>query len=394
LAGKSALKICLVNKYYPPDKSITAESASDLVRYLLDHGHDVQIVSCRSSYEGGGATGVSIGNHHTVRGSYEGKGKLRRLLGSLLESYRLIKTAISLKADITIVMTSPPMLNLMAAFLFKRKKIRWIYWSMDLYPEAFRANRMVSSQNPLYRYLLKKSYSYPPEFLMPLGEQQAHYLKRMFGKDLPACILPCGIFYHRSEKPVSDIPDWYQDDSKIYFGYIGNLGEAHSLPFLKKLIESLDPEVHRLVLVVYGSKSGALLEFAQAFAERLIIRNFIPREQLGYIDIHLASLHSNWVNVCVPSKLVSAVYGGSSFLFCGPEEGDSWQYLGKAGWLIDPEGSLDDQILHFLKNLTAAALAHRKAEAKNLSEKMKSDIEEAYSCIAKRMLAVGQLRNP
>jgi len=275
-------------------------------------------------------------------------------------------------------MTSPPLLNFFAARFFKRKKKRWVYWSLDLYPEAFAANQLVSKNNFIYKYILRKSYNYTPSYLLALGEQQSRYLRSQFNSDIPYAVLPCGRFLsneHNSEfKPKANNE---KGDGCIHFAYIGNLGEAHSEKFLKILVERLIPGKHKLSLSVYGTKSESLKSWV-ASSPCVIIRDYIPEKELSKFDIHLASLLPEWKNICVPSKLVSAVSNKASFLFCGPKDSDSWMYLQEAGWLINIESDMNAQIKNFLDSLNKVLIQNKRDKAKALSDTIRQDVEKAY----------------
>lgn len=377
---KGQIKVCLVNRFYPPDKSVTAESASDLARHLIDKGLDVHIVCSKAKYDGGGASGETIGKIHYIKSVPDGKNKITRLFSSLLESRRLILKAVQLKPDIVIVMTTPPLLNFFACRKLKKKGIPWIYWSLDLFPEAFLANRLVSKNNIIYRYVKRQCYSYNPTMLIALGEKQADYLNNCFGRELPSVIIPCGVFINnkKEEDKNSELPGWKSNTDLIYFGYVGNLGEAHSAVFLEKLIENLDAERHRLVMVVYGSKSERLKTFVQNHKDLVILKEFLPREELAFVDVHLTSLKPEWLHVSVPSKLVSAVHLGGSFLFYGPENGDSWHYLKDSGWIINPEQDLEFQVRAFLEQITIEKVKEKKRAAAAFSPIMEQHIFNAY----------------
>ena len=55
-----------------------------------------------------------------------------------------------------ITLTDPPLLNYWVARLCRRRRIPWIYWSMDLYPEAFAAAGLAKPGGVLYRHFKKE----------------------------------------------------------------------------------------------------------------------------------------------------------------------------------------------------------------------------------------------
>lgn len=379
-----AVSVTIVDRNYPPNKSVIAESASDLAKHLINEGFDVNVVHTDGDYQGGGADGKIVGNRYKVPSVYSGKQKILRLISSLIEGYFLINKARKISTGTIIVMTSPPLLNFWASVLLKKKKHPWIYWSMDVYPQAFLSAGLIKEDSAIYKYFYKKTYEYAPKALISLGDIQAKYLEGHYKKELPKAILPCGVFLNNQNGSAKHVekPEWKKDDGKLYYGYIGNLGEAHSVSFLKQVIDSIHPEKHRLILVLYGSKAHIVKKYLKEVSnEGIVLLDFVQREQLKYIDVHLVSLEPTWVNLCVPSKMVSAVHNGSIFLFYGIKECDSWSYLQKAGWLVEKGDNESEQIKKYLKELTLEQVEEKKAEAKDMPELLHSNTVKAYADI-------------
>jgi len=380
----SRTSVTIVDRNYPPNKSVIAESASDLAKFLLGKGIDVNIVTTDGGYQGGGAEGEVVGNIYRISSVYSGKQKLLRLLSSLVEGFFLIRKAKKINKGTVIVMTSPPLLNFWASILFKKKQIPWIYWSMDIYPQAFVASNLVKEGNWVYKYLYKKTYDYAPIAKIALGKIQSAFLDKEYGKKIPEAILPCGVFLH-NKKDVSEKleqPSWKNDDSKIYLGYIGNLGEAHSVSFLKNIIDHIDIDKHRVIFVLYGSKAHLVIDYIKVKNNPAIhLLDYLPRKQLKYIDIHLVSLNPDWVNLCVPSKLVSAVHQQSIFLFNGIRDCDSWQYLQRAGWLIESNEKQEASVVKFLNNISHKKMADKKQECVDMSKMMEEVTIKGYEDI-------------
>jgi hypothetical protein len=259
---------------------------------------------------------------------YGGKNKLLRLLSNVVEGFRLMHLA-SANCDMVISLTDPPLLNIWAGGVCTLKKIPWVFWSMDLYPHAFKAAHLVSEHNPVYRLLESCFKRFTPSLLIALGEQQAEFLQSGWPHSIPQVILPCGIY---SSGEAGSLPEWKTDD-RLYFAYAGNMGEAHDPDFVIELVNSLDPGKHCCILSLYGVKARKVLEAVQGNPAVKIIPP-LTKKDLSHVDIHLVSLLDEWKNVCVPSKAVSAICAGQTMIFHGSEDSDTWHMLGKAGWII------------------------------------------------------------
>ncbi len=382
-------KVIIVNRHYPPNPGITGESAWDLAKYLIEkHQIEAHIVNIEGNDDGGGAKRKPVGKLHTLQTIYDGKSKILKQLAGFLDGFLLIRKAKSIDKKATIiVMTSPPLLPFWASMLLSNgtpPERKWALWSMDLFPEAFVAIGMIAEKSAVYQWFLKKTYQNSPNKLIALGRKQAEVLEeKYFSKStnkLDTTILPCGVIFHQTYE--SQFPAWRgMADNKIYFGYCGNLNDAHNEGFLIEFIKAFDPEKHHLVLALYGKKAQNVLEFAKNYDGITIVQN-VPRSQLNFLDVHLVSLLTKYTHLMIPSKAVSAVAAGGAILFCGSQESDNWDMLQEAAWLIREDADLGKQIGEYLKNLTAEDLAIKKQNAQKLNIDLQQNVLKAYEEIA------------
>lgn len=364
--------LTIINRHYPPNPGITGESAWDMAKYLIEkYQAEVHIVHIDRTYDGGGQIRQPIGILHAVKTIYEGKNGLLKLVSGTLDGLFLVLKAKRIKKGKVIVMTSPPLLPFWARWFLKD----WVLWSMDLFPEGFAAAGTVKSSNFVYRWILKQTYRITPQHLIALGPNQAAFIKHSYKHEIPTTILPCGVLFHQENDPKT--PAWKKADGKIYFGYCGNLGQAHSDEFLLRFIDNLDTSKHHLILAVYGEKAEKVLAHAQN-REGITILKTVPRSQLHFIDIHLVSLLQEWTHIAVPSKAVSSICAEASMLFCGNKEADTWALLHKAAWLIEENEQIDRQIKSFLTGITTQEMQHKRNNAKQLIEDLQTMVVDAY----------------
>lgn len=383
---QKAITVNIINRNYPPAAGITGESASELAAYLIEKGINVNIICVDIPYKKQLDGRQEEANIFSIKTFYSGKHKLLRLLSSLFEGYRLIRQSKQLTPDITICMTDPPLLNVWAAYLL-RKKDNWVLWSMDLYPEAFAAGNLISTNNFVYRFIDRIVTRYKPVHIISLGPFQTNYLLNKYQTSVSFTQLPCGIHAHNSaesDAEQSTPPSWAQERDKIYLGYCGNLGEAHSLEFLYAVVDNLDAKKHTLILAVYGINAQELIDYASG-QPGVIILPVVQRAEMKFIDIHLATLKNNWTNVCVPSKAVSSVSAGAALLYNGDETSDNWELLKKAGWLISDKDP-NTAIRTFFGQLNKETIAERKAEAAKLAEGLLEMKKQAFDDIYVKLM--------
>ncbi|MBC2595608.1 hypothetical protein H5P28_15175 [Ruficoccus amylovorans] len=372
------MRCTIVNRVIHADSNTEWHHATELADYLARRGITVTRVALR---EPGQPDAPAERNLHLLPRHYSGKHKIRRLLASLLEGRRLIRHALKLDHGPIICMTDPPLLNFWMARETRRRQIPWIYWSLDLYPEAFAAAGLVRRSSPFYRYLQKTVEGNAPSHLLALGPQQAAHIRQQYTPSPGASILPCGIA--RTPDPAA-APEWARAEGKIILGYVGNLGEAHSDTFVEAALSCLDPKRHRFILAASGAKSARLRELAKDMPA-VITLDSVPREHLRFIDIHLVTLLPHWDHICVPSKAVSAVCEGGSILFHGSRENDNWKLLHDAGWRLPPEEKPTSAMKAFFEKLSPGSLREKQQAARKLSSDLLAIRDRAFDDIYRKV---------
>ncbi len=370
--------ITIVNRHYPPNINITGENARDLAKYLIEkHNIEVDVVHIDREYEGGGGKKVPIGNTLAIKTIYSGNAPVLRHLSSFYDGFMLIRAALKKGRGPIIVMTSPPLLPMWAAWMIGSKR-EWILWSMDFFPEGFAASNQMNSKGWFYKWCIKKTYSKSPNKLIALGPGQASYAEEKYGVALDKVLLPCGVF---AEQNLSQsAPEWKTED-RIYFGYCGNVSQAHSEQYLIDFIDSIDADKHRLVLALYGTKAEYVRAHAIGKPGVIVVKN-VPRNQLSYIDVHLVSLVKSWTHVAVPSKAVSSVCSGSPIAFCGDQSSDNWQLLKEAAWHIPLEDGRKEAIQKLLQNINMEEVQQKKTAALKKAADLQKLIIDSYDTIA------------
>lgn len=327
-------RVVIINKYGALHPSATGRPVRKLADYLWGNGVDVIVLSIHAPYKGQVSEQHERLPYRTIELSdfYHGTNKWLRLLGNLVDGCRLITYSMLLpQHQLKVVLTDPSLINAWAVLFRPFFRSKLVFWTMDLYPEAFVSAGLVSRTNFIYRMISSFVYHHAPDFLITLGEQQYRYLCRQYGQSfIPHIVLPCGIC--RKEEAAE--PSWRKNNQdKIIFCYAGNIGEAHNDVFLLELIRQLDPEKHLILLRLYGAKAQRILEEASAF-ESVIILDYIAPAEMQYVDICVASLLPAWNHVCVPSKVVSAICNGIPVLYNADEESEGACMFREAIWLV------------------------------------------------------------
>ncbi len=376
------ISVSIVNRFYPPDPAITGVSAQELAEFLAAEIPEARVhaFASRARYSGGRVAdhgGIEVTR---IRSFYDGSHKLLRLAASLFEGFRLALAA-TRHADVVISLTDPPLLGLWIGLMRRFRRFRWMEWTMDLYPEAFAAARLVGRGNPIYRALHRIVRGRLPDRYLALGPQQCEFLGQARG-EVPSFVVPCGISAHNAGPP----PDWRTEfPNHVILAYAGNLGEAHSVEILTALVRRADPQRFRFLLALYGARADAA-RAALSGAPHVIWRDQVSHADLAHADVHVAMLKPSWTHLCVPSKAVSSICLGRPLLFAGSERSDNWSLLQAAGWLIRERDDATFDESDVDRALAAMAspreLAEKSAQALRLRAELLQDKERAFRDIA------------
>lgn len=385
MAEKSRLKVTFLNRYYPPNNSVTGNSAYELAEFLsLDSNLLINSVSFKTDYDTAKSEQNNlVGNNYYLNTPFRGKNKILRLIFNLYEGYLLLKKAIKINSNVIVTLTDPPLLTFWAALLLRKRNIKWVSWTMDLYPDAFVAAGLASNNNIFVKYLRNKIKSYHPDLVITLGGKQKQYLiSNYYDNKTNFVELPCGI---HDEVRASIKPDW-TDEKKLVFAYAGNLGEAHSEIFLLKFIEALNPNKHKLILSTYGSKSKEVLKVAKSNKAVQVLKR-LNKEDFIYVDIHLVSLLPNWNHVCVPSKAVSAICAGSPILFFGNQQADTYSMLKDALYYLSySEDNLEIKVEGILTTIEKDNIVSKKEIVKKHAQSLNLQKNNSFKEIQSIML--------
>lgn len=361
-------RVVIINKYGALHPSATGRPVRNLADFLWSNGIDVIVLSIHAPYKGQVSRQQEKLPYRVIElpDFYNGTNKLLRLLGNLVDGFRLITYSMCLpRHQLKVVLTDPSLINAWAVLFRPFYRSRLAFWTMDLYPEAFASAGLVSRKNLIYRMIASFVYRNIPNFLITLGEQQYRYLCRQYKRSfIPHIVLPCGI----CPKEEAEEPFWRKDNrDKIIFCYAGNIGEAHNDRFLIELIKQLNPEKHLILLRLYGAKAQKVLDEVKDFRS-VIQLDYIASAEMQYVDICVATLLPAWNHVCVPSKVVSAICYGIPVLYDANEESEGVCMFPEAIWLMPDADQLSKSVHTFLNTLSAEDILIKKKAAERYSK--------------------------
>jgi hypothetical protein len=312
----------------------------DVAAALLDKGHEVVVLTARSSYA------VTSG---VVSASNETKVKVRYAL-TLGEKHRLLSWVLFLiqawvripfmRWDRCVLLTDPPFLAALSILLrpFPRRLSNVFWWTMDLYPEILVSSGRLRESSPIHAFLRRLNGDIIRRMggFILLGDCQ---LQRMRAyptwQDRNYVIVPPW-----DRRPIAKVErannrflENYGLMGKKVALYAGTLGEGHTFAPLveaaRELVRSQRDD-WAIVFVIRGSKKQQLTDAAKGLSSVLIL-DYQPVEWtsdlLWSAHVHLITMNGQSKGLVVPSKLYGVLQTEAPVLFIGPPGADTAQEI-------------------------------------------------------------------
>src|SRR5437867_6987249 len=136
------MRILLLNQCFHPDVVSTAQHLTDVAIGLIDRGHQVTVLTSRRGYD-------DPTQHFNARETWRGIDIVRIPslgLGKTSKWWRCLDFAVYLivcfvrlmflpRHDLTMALTSPPLISFFGALFVKLRGGRFCFWVMDLNPD-------------------------------------------------------------------------------------------------------------------------------------------------------------------------------------------------------------------------------------------------------------------
>ena len=333
------MRLTLVNQFYAPDISPTAQLAASLAEHRASVGDQVTVITGRAGYlEGLAPTGtVQTGPGLRVRRVWTpelGKSSVaRRLLGYATFLVGSVVRLVALpRQDVIVAMTTPPFVVL-GALLHRvlHPRTRVVLWSMDCYPDAAERFGELRPGGPVSRVLRavnRMAFRHLDHVVSLDGAMQDLLLSQYAAAPgRPAhTIIPN--WERMSWFPVADVEPWkgYADlpvEGRTVVLYLGNTGVGHRFDTVLEAGARLGDEV--LFLFIGGGARWD--ELADAARERrltnVVFRGYVPKDETAAVmagaDGALITLDERSLGVMSPSKLHANLAAGLPILYVGPE---------------------------------------------------------------------------
>jgi colanic acid biosynthesis glycosyl transferase WcaI len=324
-----ALRIILLNQFYAPDGAATAQMLGDLGAGLAAAGHEVMAICSNRSYADPHyiypreetIEGVRV---HRVRSTPFGRGSR---IGRFVDYFTFLSGAVwSLlfgpRADIVVVLTTPPMMAYAALLIRRIRRFKVVFWSMDVYPDvafALGAIRKGSISGRLLAGISRRTLR-AVDITVALGETMAERL-RLGGA---TCV---EVIHNWADERAITPRDWRDGAGRFIILYSGNLGLAHEFDTVIEAARRLERTMPEVIFKFIGGgpRSREVRKAASTLAN-VEFHDYVDRARLGETlsaaDVHLITLRSGMAGLLVPSKIYGILAAGRPTIYVGPDEGE------------------------------------------------------------------------
>ena len=352
------MRIVLLNQFYPPDLAPTGVMLESVAKQLVANGHDVTILCASNAYAGHHvplpispeADAITINRIRVP--SIGGRSAIGKLLSYLCYCLGLAWSLLWQKADLVVMMTTPPYLSVIGRLFTKFRGARIAHWVMDLYPDVMTAYGMIPQGG--YRDRILRSIARwgfggrRSRLILTLGPDMAARVSRLTGPQNQPCEwIPLWgtVPGHAEQRRIEELRrerNWGQGET--IFVYSGNMGLGHRFAEFIEAARSLSPDCG--IRLAYFGNGGRKKEIAALLADW----RDGPHSIDGYVDaaclaahlqtadVHLASLEPAWDGTMLPSKLQGIFAAGRPVIFTGSKTGSMGQWIleSGAGWVCEP----------------------------------------------------------
>ncbi|MET0728434.1 MAG: glycosyltransferase family 4 protein [Acidimicrobiales bacterium] len=333
------MRLLLLNQFYAPDISPTAQLAASLAEHRAEQGDRVTVVTGRAGYlEGLSSIGtLQAGRGLQIRRVWTpdlGKSSVpRRLLGyaSFLAG-SAVRVLWLRRQDVIVAMTTPPFVVVLALFhKLLHPRTRVVLWSMDCYPDAaerfgeLRPGGVVSrALRAANRWVFQRL-----DHVVCLDGAMQELLQSQYAEapDRPAhTIIPN--WERRALFPVPDPGARWPGYDEIGTGdrtvllYLGNTGVGHRFDTVLDAAATLAEEAV-FVFIGGGARWEDLRRDVAARGLRnVVLHSYVAKEETPAVmaGAHLAliTLDGRSLGVMSPSKLHANLAAGLPVVYVGP----------------------------------------------------------------------------
>ena len=376
-------KILVVSQVYAPDPAAVARLVADVGTELAQRGHEVIVLTSDRGYDDprvkypSATTAEGVEVRRLAFCSF-GKGRMGlRVLGGLSFSLQAAVRGVTMRGiDTVVVSTSPPMAALAAVIANALRKVRVVYWPMDLNPDQAVTLGLADPRSLSVRALewLNRAVIRRAETVVALDQAMARRLAAKGEVASKLAIVPPW----PEEDDVTPVPheanpfrEQHSLQGKRVIMYSGTLGPSNPVNTLLAAAERFEDDP-RLVFLFVGGGTG-MTEVKARNRPNVRCLPYEPLARMRYSlsagDVQVVSLGDEMAGIVHPCKVYGAMGIARPILFLGPPDSHVSEMMAQAdfGWQVrhgDVQGAV--AALKEILALDAEALQRKGDRAREL----------------------------
>ncbi len=379
------MNICLLNQFYAPDVSPTAQLATSLIEHRSASGDECTVV-CGSGGYANARDSRPLADSVRVRRAWSPRLGRSRIVSrsTTYTTYFLAALWTMLrmpKQDVVIAMTTPPFVYLIAlAHKLRRWDTRVILWSMDVYPEVAERLRAVSDRSLISRLLRRlNAWALPKlDSVVVLDGAMADLLVEAGTPSDRVHVIPNwerAALYTGGE--VASWPGYErlgltassERPGRFVVLYLGNIGLGHQFETIVQAAPRLDDDGVTIVFVGGGPRWEDL-RGRVAGIPNIVLHDYVDKDEtpgvLAGASATLICLDDQALGVMSPSKLHGSLGMGTPVVYVGPDGSNITEAIDAYDCGVSVRtGDIDGLVAAILRWKTdPAAIAHAAGQAR------------------------------
>lgn len=366
------MHILILNQTFYPDSAATAQHMWDFAQFMVAKGHRVTALASRNVYgtdRRAFAAREVVNGVEIVRvgGTAYGKKRLLYRMADFTSFY--VSAAMELfrmpAPDVLLALTTPPMISALGLMRCRlpwgqgKERPRFVYYVMDVYPEAAVASGVLRRWGLPNRFLtaLTARTLAKSDAIITLGSDMAELLRAHYGArrlgDRLHIVSPWadGEQLFPLPRQQNNLLREHGLSDSFNIVYSGNIGVAHDLETILHAIEltRATPGLCWVFIV-----SGARVSQLQAAVDTnrwTHVRILLYREReelnqsLNMADVHLVSELPAFAGIVLPSKLFGSMAVGRPIVMVGPANCECARIITEfAAGIVVPNGKSQDLV--------------------------------------------------
>lgn len=342
--------LIFTQSYFYPDHSAGSQMLSDLAFNLVQNGFKVSVITSRNRY---GNQEISLPKFEVVNNvrvyrKWSSKFGRRYLIGRIIDYLSLEFSMLigimrlTKKNDIVVILTDPPLLNILALPVIKFRGGLIVNWLQDLFPEVAVGAGILSQESLLNKFIIKirNNSLNSANMNVVIGNHMKDYLIKNDINIEKIIRIPNwadGDLIKPIDKNANYLRKEWGLEGRFVVGYSGNLGRAHDILTILKTINKLKNNNQIVFLFIGGGVGVQKIKkyVTENQLHNVIFKPYQARKllhlSLGAADLHWVTLEPQMEAFIVPSKIYGILAAAKPVIFLGDKNGELAKVISKIG---------------------------------------------------------------